>query len=94
VPIVKNVLTDESHECKREARITSLCNTQVNRISRHVHEIAVVESPRVTTVTSAGFPSGEYSKESFARWWWSPISISAPASHLVANFTVTRALRT
>src|SRR5580704_11224938 len=39
VPVVKNVLTDESHECKREARITS------RKPNRPRRQLAVTTAP-------------------------------------------------
>lgn len=39
VTVVKNVLTDESHECKREARITS------RKPSRRRRQLAVTTDP-------------------------------------------------
>src|SRR6266404_6005415 len=55
-------------------------------------ELQSSDAERVTTETTIGSPSGEYSKQSFAQVRSSRQSASTPASNREANSTSTRAL--
>src|SRR5256885_1436381 len=82
-------LRDEWNATAAPQRAT---RSQTSRPSTTI-ELQSSDTPRVTTDTTIGSPSGEYSKQSFAHLRSSLYRTSTPASNDAANWTFTRALR-